>query len=1047
MLRRHPLLFALISLLFTAFLAVAVFIATFDLNRYRIQVQDNLADALARPVTLSDAHLSLRHGISLVFTDLAIPQATGSSWSMEADRLFLKLEFRPLLQGRIVFSEILLNRPRLRLTWSPADSSPVLPSLPGSFAGRVGTLTILDGTAEVEDRRDPENPLPIALEAIKARLLDYAPNQSAWLTLSARLRQKERPAQIEMAGQITPAGDWRQTAVRIGLKITDLESMPLTHYAKPVVESAGGTLSLALDLAGSPATGLQVNADLVGKELTAALPGWYRQPIRIQRARFSATWSEGEKGHLLKNIATDVDGLACHGNLLWRRQTQGLWLEMDLATPPLPLPALLPLIPDRHPSTANWRGPLAEGTLQVDMLHFAGFAADLLSPGGDSHLQARFSARGINRQAASSHFSNLSLTATLNDDLLEIDGDGELLRAPVRFSGTVERPFSSRPEITAEAEGTIAADRLLAAIPNWSSPQLAVAGPIPLTLSLTGSPERLLADLHADLIKANASWGNALNKPAGLPASLFVTGAITPKRLELSLARLRFSPFELRARGDLERGGEQAFSLFLDLSGSDLKAAQVRLPLLARLRARGAVDVHYQLSGAGRQIRQAQGKARLRDIGLHFGTVIADLRQANGLLLLTGNRLEIKQLSAFLGTSPVTLSGSVADFAKPQADLRIRGRAVRANDLIFHSGQIMLRDLDGHLLIDGGGIEFAPATVRLDGGTRAIVRGTVKLVPQPEANLDIEAEKADIDKVIALWNGPPPRPATNRGKSGVTAQIRVRVGDGTLHGLHFRQAEGEIRYRRGVLTILPLSFWVGPGNCQGRVVVESDGAAPPMLRISGHMENVDAAAIYHDLLKKQGLITGALRGDFYLEGRAGREFLPTSLGGFSMEVSQGVLRKFQVLGKVFSLLNISQIFALRLPDMALEGMPFNRLSGNFALHRGILSTEDLFLDGNAMNLSLVGQTDLKTGQQDFLLGVKPLRTVDKIITRIPIAGWILAGEDKALITAHFHITGSADNPEVIPVPITSVSKKVLGIFRRVLGLPGKMIDDPEGLVR
>jgi hypothetical protein len=197
----------------------------------------------------------------------------------------------------------------------------------------------------------------------------------------------------------------------------------------------------------------------------------------------------------------------------------------------------------------------------------------------------------------------------------------------------------------------------------------------------------------------------------------------------------------------------------------------------------------------------------------------------------------------------------------------------------------------------------------------------------------------------------------------------------------------------------------------------------------------------------RGLITGTLQGDFYLEGEPGSKFLKTSLGGFSLQIKDGVLRKFPFLSKVFSLLNVSQILTFNLPDMSQEGMPFNRLKGNFSLSKGILSTDDLFVDSNAMNLSLVGSADLAEHGLDLVLGVKPLRTVDKIVTKIPIAGWLLTGEEKALITAHFAIKGKSEDPDVIPIPITSVSEKVRGIFRRVLGLPGKVVTDVGDLLQ
>lgn len=277
--------------------------------------------------------------------------------------------------------------------------------------------------------------------------------------------------------------------------------------------------------------------------------------------------------------------------------------------------------------------------------------------------------------------------------------------------------------------------------------------------------------------------------------------------------------------------------------------------------------------------------------------------------------------------------------------------------------------------------------------------------------------------------------------------IDARVREGVLGPLDFQNAEGTIGFVDGTLTIFPLHFDAGAGRCTGQVQVARQADGSSLLKMSGHLENFDAAAVQHEILKMRGLITGTLKGDFYLEGEPGKNFLPTSLGGFSLQIKDGVLRKFPFLSKVFSLLNVSQILTFNLPDMAQEGMPFKRLKGNLSLSKGILSTEDVFVDSNAMNLSLVGSADLAEKKLDLVLGVKPLRTVDKIVTNIPIAGWLLTGEEKALITAHFEIKGKSEDPEVTPIPITSVSEQVLGIFKRVLGLPGKVATDVGDLLQ
>ena len=63
----------------------------------------------------------------------------------------------------------------------------------------------------------------------------------------------------------------------------------------------------------------------------------------------------------------------------------------------------------------------------------------------------------------------------------------------------------------------------------------------------------------------------------------------------------------------------------------------------------------------------------------------------------------------------------------------------------------MLRDVDGHLEIDRDGLAFAPVDVRLDGGTKASVRGTISFHPPFDVQLDITSEFARIGEVIGLW--------------------------------------------------------------------------------------------------------------------------------------------------------------------------------------------------------------------------------------------------------------------------------------------------------
>jgi uncharacterized protein YhdP len=127
--------------------------------------------------------------------------------------------------------------------------------------------------------------------------------------------------------------------------------------------------------------------------------------------------------------------------------------------------------------------------------------------------------------------------------------------------------------------------------------------------------------------------------------------------------------------------------------------------------------------------------------------------------------------------------------------------------------------------------------------------------------------------------------------------------------------------------------------------------------------------------------------------------------------------------------------------MVAGGMPYNEITATLAIKDGMISCNDLYVDSDALNISAVGKMDLIKDELDATIGVKPLQTVDKVVSRIPIVGWILTGKNKALITAYFEAKGKLEDPTVTAIPVKSMAKGVFNIFKRVFELPGKLFTD------
>ena len=127
--------------------------------------------------------------------------------------------------------------------------------------------------------------------------------------------------------------------------------------------------------------------------------------------------------------------------------------------------------------------------------------------------------------------------------------------------------------------------------------------------------------------------------------------------------------------------------------------------------------------------------------------------------------------------------------------------------------------------------------------------------------------------------------------------------------------------------------------------------------------------------------------------------------------------------------------------MVSDGMPYDEINASFSLRDGLVTTNDLFIDSNAMNITIVGEFDLVKEQMKATVGVKPLQTIDKVVSHLPFVGWVLTGKKKSLITTYFQATGSLDNPEVKSIAAQSMAKGVFNIFKRLFSLPAKLVTD------
>ena len=120
------------------------------------------------------------------------------------------------------------------------------------------------------------------------------------------------------------------------------------------------------------------------------------------------------------------------------------------------------------------------------------------------------------------------------------------------------------------------------------------------------------------------------------------------------------------------------------------------------------------------------------------------------------------------------------------------------------------------------------------------------------------------------------------------------------------------------------------------------------------------------ILNLHGTVTG--------KGETLSEWMDTLKGEVAFSTEKGAIKKFTILPKLFSLLNVSRIFRQDYSKLLSSGMPYDTIQSTFAIDEGIARTEGIVLNSPAMKMDGVGDINLSKKTLDMEVAVQPLET-------------------------------------------------------------------------
>jgi uncharacterized protein YhdP len=304
-------------------------------------------------------------------------------------------------------------------------------------------------------------------------------------------------------------------------------------------------------------------------------------------------------------------------------------------------------------------------------------------------------------------------------------------------------------------------------------------------------------------------------------------------------------------------------------------------------------------------------------------------------------------------------------------------------------------------------------------------------ISHPSIRIDAKAQKLDVEvmKFVRLpWMPPTP---THPPKIPISGHVEVR--EANLETFVMTSGKTDFKYHNGDWSLDNLTA----SSFGGHIAINVVGRQKDdWIHMFGRIMNMNVASLF--LLSRK--ITRApmsghldVTGDLWADTDS--DFFATMSGTTVLKMRDGNLDKFTLLSRVLELIDLRSWITAKIPDPRVSGIQFRTVTADFKGDGGVFYTDDLLLDGPAIDIVASGNVNLGTSTLDMKIGMIPFSSVSWLLSNIPLVGKNVAGGTKSIISAYFNARGPISNPHVTPAPITSVAE----LLKKTLGLPINLI--------
>jgi uncharacterized protein YhdP len=1013
-------LFAFLAFAGVLFLLV-ISLAFYHLVRigeFRRYIVSEIEQQTALKVQLGEAHLEFGRILGVAFHDVAVSESDALPPAISAEQVTARVALLPLFERKLIFDEIRLQKPTVRL-----------------FRDRDGRVPLLDKLLSLPflTRHDTEFNLDLRAIRIRGGQIDFiTPSAEGGQTVvhlsdadADVTRIRGEPLRKFIAGLIKlpraapqgPALNFRlSSAVQRDGDKTRLKAQGKMLFAANVVEfgkawwdaevqlvdvsgrflqqfagaelgitSLSGHLAQRLRIVGNASQGVQITGDLEFRQFAVEAPKVFHHPLPLGdgRTEFALEWRP-ERLHVSrfyfrsKQTQFSLQG-AVRG--LGGKDPQ---IQLNLSALTMPLVRFRDFLPStllNSPELERWAALFQEGELQVAK---AGINASLSQ---------------IRRMSRKDLDEGVWFEAQLRNAAAKLNMEGAL-------------PLSG-------IDGRLSFNKGVLMLRNLKA-QYGQSRITDLDGSLAGlSLSQGAFDLHARGELDLAELQQQL-KLDWLPAPIQKFASFAQQvggkgRADLVLRRSADAPLELNGQLAIDKGRLRLDEFALSEISGDVSVSPTEIK---------APKVRALLSGAPVQIQ----------------LVLKDYRGENGTFDLVVDSPGVKAgilARLLLSTGSLQDPGVVRGSVRYQGALKaVEGRRFTGNvDLANVQLAVQpllqpLRELNGKVRIDQGGLEFQNLT-GLIAGVPGIFNGRWRYGQKPQLLFDFASPNLDVSYLLSQVD-----PESTEFYANLQAVGKIAVAKGRLNGFEFSNFRSDVVLDRRVWRFTNPTMSSAGGLIEGTATL-TDKPDLFAFAVAPKIQGVPVQTF----LKWFDMSTTEMTGKVNFTGRVessgtnGAERKRNLNGTFNLKIEDGTLHRLRILVQILNLLDLSRWFTFKMPDLGKQGIRFRKITGDFKITKGVYSTHNLIVDSDDLRMTGEGTVDVPKDEINFLVAVRPFAGIDTAISYIPLIGRSIAAIKNSFLVASFNITGSIDAPTITPAPLSTLSEVVLG----VLGIPKNII--------